>query len=118
MPLDEADIHRAVARHLHVRGVPGLLFWHTPNGGARRPTEAAIFKGLGVLSGVADLILLHDAKFFALEIKAHSRSRVSPAQKKFVADVRNAGGVAEIAYGLDHALRVLENWRLLRGHVA
>ena len=28
------------------------------------------------------------------------------------------GGVAEIAYGLDHALRVLENWRLLRGHVA
>jgi hypothetical protein len=116
--LDESTIHATVARHLHVRGVPGLLFWHTPNGGYRLPTEAKRFVGLGTKPGVADLILLHAGRFFALELKAHSKSRVSKAQKQFVADVRDAGGEAEIAFGLDHALRVLEDWQLLRGHVA
>jgi hypothetical protein len=59
---------------------------------------------------VADLILLRDAKFHALELKADAKSKVSRAQKQFSADVRAAGGEAEIAFGLDHALRVLENW--------
>jgi hypothetical protein len=68
-------------------------------------------------AGLADLILLHDAKIHLLEIKAHSKSRVTKAQKQFIADVKSAGGEAEIAFGLDHALRVLENWQLLHGHV-
>jgi hypothetical protein len=72
---------------------------------------------LGVKPGVADLILLHDAKFHALELKAHAKSKVSKAQKQFIADVKAAGGEAEIAFGLDHALRVLERWQLLRGRM-
>jgi hypothetical protein len=116
-PLDEADIQRAVCQHLATRPASGLVWFHPANGGWRHHIEAARFVGLGVKPGVADLILLHDAKFHALEIKAHRRSRVSREQKQFIADVRNAGGKAEIAFGLDHALSVLEDWKLLRGHL-
>jgi hypothetical protein len=113
--LDEAAIQRAVCQHLDARPAPGLVWWHSPNGGFRLPVEAAIFKGLGVRPGVADLILLHEAKFHALELKAHAKSRVSLAQRQFIADVRAAGGEADIGYGLDDALRKLEAWGLLRG---
>ena len=116
--LDEADIQRAVCQHLNARPVCGLVWFAVPNGGWRHHVEAAIFSGLGVRPGVADLILLHDATFFALEIKAHSKSRVSPAQRKFIADVKQAGGRAEIGFGLNDCLRKLEAWGLLRGHVA
>ena len=106
--LDEATIHATVARHLHVRGVPGLLFWHTPNGGARRSTEAAIFKGLGVLPGVSDITLFYDRTLYALEIKRDARAKVTPAQRRFIEAVKQQGGKAEIGRGLDHCLRILE----------
>jgi len=98
------------------RGPRMVSFGFIPaNGGWRHHIEAARFVGLGVKPGVADLILLHSGRFHALELKAHAKSKVSKAQKQFIADVRAAGGHGEIAYGLDHALRVLEGWQLLRG---
>jgi hypothetical protein len=54
---------------------------------------------------------------YALELKAHARSKVSRAQKQFIADVRAAGGQADIGYGLDDALRKFEAWGLLRGRM-
>jgi len=115
--LDEAAIQRAVCQHLAVRPVPGLVWFHPANGGARLPVEAARFVGLGVKPGVADLILLHDAKFHALEIKRDRKSRVSPAQRQFIAAVRAAGGLAEIGFGLNDCLYKLEAWGLLRGRM-
>jgi hypothetical protein len=111
------DIQRGIVQNLTARPAHGLVWFHPANGGWRHHIEAARFIGLGVKPGVADLILLHDAKFHALEIKAHAKSKVSEEQKQFIADVRAAGGKAEIAYGLDHGLSVLENWKFLRGHV-
>lgn len=35
-----------------------FLAFHVPNGGFRSPTEGAILKAMGVMSGVADIILL------------------------------------------------------------
>jgi VRR-NUC domain len=93
------------------------VFFHPANGGWRQRVEAARFVGLGVKSGVADLILLHDSKFHALEIKANDKARVTPAQRKFIEAVKAAGGLAEIGRGLDDCLRILENWTLLRGGV-
>src|SRR6516165_6399993 len=116
-PLDEAEIQRAVCQHLTARPAHGLVWFHPANGGWRHHVEAARFVGLGVKAGVADLILLHDSKFHALELKAHARSKVSKAQKQFIADVRAAGGKADIGYGLDDALRKFEAWGLLRGRM-
>jgi hypothetical protein len=114
---DEADTQRAVCQHLTARPAHGLVWFHPANGGWRHHVEAARFVGLGVKPGVADLILLHNGRFHALELKAHGKSKVSKAQKQFIADVKQAGGEAEIAFGLDHALRVLERWQLLRGRM-
>jgi hypothetical protein len=110
----EEDLHRTVVQHLRHRGVAGLLWFHVPNGGRRRPVEAAIFSGLGVRPGVADLILLQQVRAFALELKANN-GRATPAQMQFASEFNTAGGTASIVHGLDQALRTLETWGLLRG---
>ena len=77
-PPSEQSVQRAVCEHLRRRAAPGLVWWHTPNGGRRSPVEAAIFNGLGVRAGVADLILLHDGKAFALELKTERGRPTAP----------------------------------------
>ena len=92
----EQQIHRAVVQHLRQRGVPGLVFLHPANGGARKPVEAAIFKSLGVRAGASDLLLWHDGKTFALELKAEG-GRATEAQLKFLSDIENAGAFTCLA---------------------
>ena len=88
--------------------VPLVSFGGTRlNGGRRSPVEAAIFNGLGVRAGVSDLILLHDGRAFALELKTE-RGRPTAAQMNFISEFRAAGGEASIATGLDQALHTLE----------
>jgi hypothetical protein len=110
----EQTIHRAVVQHLRARGVPGLVFIHVPNGGYRPPAEAAIFSGLGVRAGVSDLLLWHNGKSFALELKADG-GRVTRGQREFLSDMESAGACTCLAEGLDRALKTLEAWGLLRG---
>jgi hypothetical protein len=97
-----------------MRGVPGLVFVHCPNGGARRRIEAAILQGLGVRAGASDLLLWHAGKSFALELKAPG-GRASDAQLQFITDMEGAGAATCIAVGLDQALGWLEQHGLLRG---
>jgi hypothetical protein len=112
----EQEIQRSVVQHLRRRGARGAVWWHVPNGGARRKTEAAILKGLGVRAGVADICVVHGGKFFALELKAPS-GRSTPAQMAFRDGINAAGGFAAEAVGLDAAILCLESWGLLRGRV-
>jgi hypothetical protein len=111
----EQAIQQAIFQHIQVRGVRGLVAFHVPNGGARRPIEARIFKSLGVRAGVSDLIAVHDAKVYALEIKAPG-GRPTASQLEFIADMEAAGAHCCIAEGLDRALAVLEQWGILKGH--
>jgi hypothetical protein len=112
----EQQIHRAVVQHLRQRGAPGLVFIHPANGGFRRPIEAAVFRGLGVRPGASDLLLWHEGKSYALELKAPG-GRPTVAQLEFLSDMENAGAFTCMTEGLDRALKVLESWGLLRGRV-
>jgi hypothetical protein len=112
----EAQLQRTVVKHLRVRGVPGLVFFHVPNGGSRSPIEGAMFKGMGVRAGVSDLILAHNNKFFALELKAEG-GRATAEQLGFLQDIDRAGAYTALASGLDAALRTLEAWGLLKPEV-
>lgn len=113
----EAQIQRAVVQHLHARGMPGLVFFHVPNGGSRGPIEGAIFKGMGVRAGVSDLILVHAGKIFALELKAPG-GRATEAQMAFQSEIDRAGAFTAMPEGLDAAIATLEAWGLLRGACA
>lgn len=107
-----------MAQHLRQRGVPGLLWWHTPNGarlrGRRGHVQGAIAKGLGVRAGVSDICALLGGKFFALELKAPG-GRPTEEQLKFIDAVREQGGSVCVAEGLTEALRAIETWGLVRG---
>jgi len=99
-----------------MRGAPGVFAFHPANGGYRKPVEAAILKGLGVVAGVPDVIAVHNSRCFALELKAEG-GRATDKQLACIAALREAGAFTCIAEGLDRAIACLEAWGLLRGHV-
>src|SRR6266498_739302 len=109
----EQAIHKAVVAHLMVRKTPGVFFWHTPNGGFRRPIEGAIFKSLGVVPGIPDLLLLHEASLYALELKS-ATGKPSHSQIAAAMALASAGATVGVAFSLDEAIGQLESWGLLR----
>ena len=123
----EAAIQRAVFQHLRARAAPGVLAFHVPNGGYRKPVEAAIMKGLGVAPGVADVLLFRPGacphccsarlEGFALELKSDG-GRLTDAQREFLRRFSEIGGHTCVAEGLDRALAVLARWELLRGRAS
>jgi hypothetical protein len=110
----EAAIQRAVFEHLRARGAPGVFAFHPANGGYRKPVEAAILKGMGVVAGVPDIIAIHEGRIFGLELKAEG-GRATPKQQEAIAAMEAAGAFTAIAEGLDRALARLEAWGLLLG---
>jgi hypothetical protein len=114
MARPEQVIQRNVFAHLRQRGVPGMFAFHVPNGGYRRPIEAAIMKGLGVKAGVPDVICIHRGQIFAMELKS-AGGRATAKQRETIAAMEAAGAHTCIAEGLDRALTALEQWGLLRG---
>jgi hypothetical protein len=124
-PLREQQIQRALCQHLDTRGVSGLVWFAVPNGnklGGKISAkgiaiQGSINKGIGVKAGTADLIFLHDSKFFALELKV-GKNRPTEKQLEFIDRVNAAGGYACWCSGLDAALQILKNWRLLRGRAS
>jgi hypothetical protein len=110
----EAAIQRAVFQHLRARAAPGVFAFHPANGGYRKPVEAAIMKGLGVVAGVPDVFAVHNGRCFALELKAEG-GRVTDKQLATIAALREAGAFVGIAEGINRALACLEAWGLLRG---
>ncbi len=111
--VSEEAIHKTVVSHLQARAVPGVVFFHPANGEGRTRTTGARLKGMGVVAGTSDLVLLHNGIAFALELK-RAGGRVQPSQTIFQDQWVKAGGRAAIAWGLDDALRHLEAWGLIR----
>jgi hypothetical protein len=113
----EDTIQRALLAHIAARGVNNLWYVHVPMGGKRRPIEAAILKGLGARAGTPDLLFLRDGQFFALEIKTET-GHPTRAQLDVISEINAAGGFATIGHGLDRCLKILEEWKLLKGKAA
>jgi hypothetical protein len=58
----EAQIQRAVIELLAWCARPGAFAFHVPLGGYRTPIEAAIFKGIGTVAGIPDVIILFEGQ--------------------------------------------------------
>lgn len=113
----EDAIQRAVFEHLRTRPAPGVFAFHVPNGGKRKPIEAAIMKGLGVTAGVPDVIAIKDGRAYGLELKA-ADGRPTPRQIETLQKMQAAGATVALAQGLDAALAKIEEWGLVRGVAA
>jgi VRR-NUC domain len=113
----EQQIQRAIFQHVKQRGAPDAYVFAVPNGGYRRPIEAAIMKGLGVTPGTPDIVAIRDGKVFALELKTET-GRATDAQLAAIEAIRRAGGFATVCYGINRALACLEAWGILRGRAA
>jgi hypothetical protein len=110
----EAAIQRCVFQHLRARGAPGVFAFHPANGGYRKPIEAAMLKGMGLVAGVPDVIAIHQGRVYGLELKAEG-GKPTPRQVETIAAMQMAGAITGVAVGLDEALRWLEGRGLLRG---
>jgi hypothetical protein len=95
MALGEGAIQRAVFSHLEWRGAPGVFAFHVPNGGKRTPAEAVIFKGLGARAGVPDVIIVHQGRCFAIELKSEY-GRLTMVQREAIAALERAGALTAV----------------------
>jgi hypothetical protein len=91
---------------LRIRPATGVFAFHCPNGGARRPIEAAILKGLGVVAGVPDVIAIRDGRTYALELKAPG-GKLTENQRATHSAMTRAGAQVAVADNLDDALDLL-----------
>jgi hypothetical protein len=113
----EDAIQRAIFQHLKARKAPGTFAFHVPNGGKRKPIEAAIMKGLGVTAGVPDVIAIRAGHAYGLELKADD-GKPTVKQIEALAAMEAAGATVAIVKGLDAAIAQLEGWGLLIGRAA
>jgi hypothetical protein len=114
LDLTENDIQRAVFAHLRARGAPGVFAFHPKNGGVHQAgRRRGINSGLGVVSGVPDVIILQRGHIYGLELK-REKGKVSDEQKEAMRRMEEAGALCGVAYGLDAALLWLEMHGLLR----
>lgn len=91
----------------------GSFLYAIPNGGARRPVEAAILKGEGVRAGMLDLCLAFPA--FAhhglyIEMKRRKGGVTSAKQKEWVSRLTRVGYRAEVCAGYEAARSVILNY--------
>lgn len=103
---------------LNEKEFPFLKFvYHPANGGLRHPAVAAQMKREGVRKGVSDVVLPFPNKHFNgayLELKKDQKSKPTPEQKEFISFVRDNGYYAEVCYGADMLLDVIENYCSIR----
>jgi hypothetical protein len=109
----EVQVQRAVIKLLAWCARPGVFAFHVPLGGYRTPTEAAIFKGIGTVAGIPDVVCIFEGRVFALELKTE-RGRITEVQQVTHDRMRAAGAIVAAAHGVDEAIAQLSAWGLLR----
>jgi hypothetical protein len=102
----EQQIQRAIVLHLQWRARRGVWWTHVPNGGWRWKVEGAILKGIGVVAGAPDLLIVAAGRAYFLELKA-KHGRMSAAQRECHEALCAAGACVAVAFGIDEALEVL-----------
>ena len=89
------------------------LMYHVPNEGKRQ--NGAVLKAMGLRPGVPDVVLpypsIHGHYGLYIEMKKRDRSNgLSADQRQFIRLLHWAGYRAEVAYGADEAIRILEEY--------
>lgn len=96
--------------------LPGVVAWHTPNGGKREAFEAKRLVQSGVEAGIPDYFFLWGTLYF-LELKEPGgNGRLSPAQERVLPRLRAAGAVGRVVDNLADAKAAVTEWGLVATH--
>ncbi len=113
-------VHRPIAQYLDVVCKQAGFYWTTFPGGGKRPrVEAAIFKGLGVKPGVADILIISiEGRAFWAECKAPAtmtgrKATPSKVQLEFATEMRNRNSPYTVVRSIDDMKSALKHWGLL-----
>jgi hypothetical protein len=109
----EVQIQRAAIELLAWCARPGVFAFHVPLGGYRTRAEAGIFKAIGTIAGIPDIVCIFEGHVFALELKTES-GKLTEVQQVTHDRMRAAGATVATAYGVDEAIAQLTAWGLLR----
>lgn len=100
----EQHIQFAVADYLRLQ-YPDLLWFHPANERATSPMQGAKFKRMGVLAGVADIIIFRKtskALGLCIELKSPDRTQSGP-QQEFQRRVQAEGWAYYVCHSFDEA---------------
>jgi hypothetical protein len=111
--LSEAAMQAHVVKLLQAYARPDIIWWHCPNGELRNHRVGAKLKLAGVRAGVADLNLVIDGRFHAVELKTEIGT-LSGKQLEFQVDLERAGGFFHAAFGIDQAIGILSGIQAFR----
>ena len=112
----EFPIHAACYQFL-VTALRNAVVFHPANEGEREEYQAERLKRLGLLPGVADLIVITGGRVYAIEVKAPG-GRMTEAQLRFSEDIRVAGGEFACVTSLDELRLALKAWGIKTREVA
>ncbi len=109
----ESKIQIAAVRYFRAQ-YPKLneVFFSVPNGGKRTLAEAKIMKAEGIVSGVADLLLLlpnGEHAFLALECKTE-KGRQTDLQKNWQKAVEKLGAKYVIFRSVAEFIEIIDNY--------
>jgi hypothetical protein len=112
----EARLQKAILQHLKLTAPKDVFWFHPANEGRRGVVTGANLKALGMLPGVADLVIVVAGRAFFMEIKSAS-GRLSDAQQAFAETCKRGGSEWVCVNNIDDALKHLRKWGAIGGRV-
>lgn len=91
------------------RNYADIVIFHIPNGGYRRPSEAARLKAMGVTPGVPDLFIPKWHLF--IEMKKSKGGKLSLDQNLMIAYLESVGYKCLVGYGFEDIKMKIENMK-------
>lgn len=105
-PGKEDALQKACADYLRLHPAKPLFF-HPANGGSRNSIEAAKLKGMGVVAGVSDLVILEPMEYrctkpcgLMVELKVKG-GKLTEYQTEFLQSVQVRGYKAAVVWNFD-----------------
>lgn len=112
----ESELQRSIVEYLDAIGLRrDCIVFSVPNEGRRSRAATGVLKAMGMLPGVADLVIVSPGgRCHFLEVKT-ARGKLSPQQREFRCRCRALDVPHAVVRSVDDVARALADWRLLAG---
>jgi hypothetical protein len=104
--MTEHDIQKAIVKYLELKK---LCYFAVPNGGHRHIAVATKLKAEGVRAGVPDLALIHQGRYYGIEIKT-VKGRLSVNQKTMISLINEQGALVGVVRSVLETQELLKEW--------